>query len=62
MRAADRPRAFAVIGDAVWWVTIVDTTLVRHHPDVYDSVLAGQPAPQRQLVEKTLTGLIAATS
>ena len=26
-RAWDRPRAFAVIGEAVWWVTIVDATL-----------------------------------
>ena len=57
VRAADRPRAFAVIGEAVWWVTIVDATLVRHHPDVYDSVLAGQAPAQRQLVEETLTGL-----
>ena len=55
--AADRPRAFAVIGEAVWWVTIVDATLVRHHPDVYDSVLAGQDPAQCQLVEEILTGL-----
>ena len=57
VRAADRPRAFAVIGEAMWWVTIVNATLVRHHPDVYDSVLAGQAPAQRQLVEETLTGL-----
>jgi hypothetical protein len=57
VRAWDRPRAFAVIGEAVWWVTIVDATLVRHHPDVYDSVIARQPPAQRQLVEGTLTGL-----
>jgi len=57
VRAADRPRAFAVIGEAVWWVTIVDATLVRHHPDVYDSVMTGQTPAQRQLVEATLTGL-----
>ena len=31
--AWDRPRAFAVIGEAVWWATIVDATLVRHHLD-----------------------------
>jgi hypothetical protein len=30
-RVWDRPRAFALIGEAVWWVTIVDATLVRHH-------------------------------
>ena len=42
VRAADQPRAFAVIGEAVWWVTIVNATLVRHHPDAYDDVMAGQ--------------------
>jgi hypothetical protein len=57
VRAWDRPRAFAVIGEAVWWVTIVDATLVRYHPQAYDSVLAGQAPAQRQLTEGTLTGL-----
>ena len=57
VRAADGPRAFAVIGEAVWWVTIVDATLVRHHPDIYDSVMASQAPAQRRLVEGTLTGL-----
>ena len=57
MRAADRPRAFAVISEAVWWVTIVDATLVRHHPDAYDAVLAGQAPAERQLTEGILAGL-----
>lgn len=57
MRAGDRPRAFAVISEAVWWVTIVDATLVRHHPDAYDSVLAGQAPAERQLTEGILAGL-----
>jgi hypothetical protein len=57
MAAADRPRAFALIGEAVWWVTIVDATLVRHHPGAYDAVLAGQTAAERQLIEGTLAGL-----
>jgi hypothetical protein len=57
VRAANQPRAFAVIGEAVWWVTIVDATLVRHHPDEYDAVLAGQPAAERQRIEGTLAGL-----
>ena len=35
------PRAFTVIGEMVWWVTIIDATLVRHHPNAYDRVLAG---------------------
>jgi hypothetical protein len=56
-RARNRPRAFAVISEAVWWVTIVDATLVRHHPDAYDTVMTGQAPAQRQLVEETLAGL-----
>jgi hypothetical protein len=56
-RTADRPRAFAAIAEAVWWITMVDATLVRHHPDAYDSVMTGQNPSQRQLVEETLTGL-----
>jgi hypothetical protein len=57
VRAADRPRAFAAIGEAVWWVTIVDATLVRHHPQAYDSVMASQTAAGRRLIEGTLAGL-----
>ena len=57
VRAWDRPRAFAVIGEAVWWVTIVDGTLVRHHPEAYDEVMGGLDAGQRRLVEGTLAGL-----
>ena len=32
VRAGDRAQAFAVIGEAVWWVTIVDATLVQVLP------------------------------
>ena len=56
-RASDRARAFAVIGEAVWWVTIVDGTLVRYHPDAYDHVLRDQPSSHRKLIEETLAGL-----
>ncbi len=52
-----RPRAFAAITEAVWWVTIVDATLVRHHPDTYDAVLAGRRVAERRLIEGTLAGL-----
>jgi hypothetical protein len=57
VRTRDRARAYAVIGEAVWWVTIVDATLVRHYPEAYDRVLAGQAAVERALVEGTLAGL-----
>ena len=53
----DRSRAFAVIGEAVWLVTIVNATLVRHHPGAYDSVAAGQSPAERRRTEGTLTGL-----
>src|SRR3981081_2585227 len=39
-RTWDRSRALVVIGEAVWWVTIVDARLVRHYLDVYDGVMA----------------------
>lgn len=46
-----------MIAEAVWWVTIVDATLVRHHPDTYDAVMASQAPAERRLVEETLAGL-----
>ncbi len=57
VRAWDRRRAFTVIGEAVWWVTIVDGTLVRYHPETYDRVMASQPPAERGLIEETLAGL-----
>jgi hypothetical protein len=53
----DRPHAFALISEAVWWVTLVDANLVRYHPEVYDLVLASQADQDRLLVEETLGGL-----
>ena len=53
----DRAQAFAVIGEAVWWVTIVDATLVKRYPDEYDSALAAQPTRQRRIIEGTFGGL-----
>ena len=57
VRAWDRPRAFAVIGEMVWWVTIVDATLVRHHQEDYDGVMAGQTPAQRRVIDEILGGL-----
>jgi hypothetical protein len=53
----DRPRAFAVISEAVWWVTIVDGTLVRYHPEAYDRELRSRTEADRGLIEETLAGL-----
>jgi hypothetical protein len=52
-----RRHAYVLISEAVWWVTIVDATLVRYYPDTYHAVLASQPADQRSLIEGTLAGL-----
>ena len=57
VRASDRAQAFAVIGEAVWWVTIVDATLVRYYPDEYDIALGAQPTRQRRIIEGTFGGL-----
>jgi endogenous inhibitor of DNA gyrase (YacG/DUF329 family) len=55
VKAWDGARAITVIGEAVWWVTIVDATMVRYHPDAYDQVLAA--ARDRHVIEQTLAGL-----
>ena len=57
IRSSDQVRAFNAIVEAVWWVTIVDATLLRHHHKAYDRVMADQPAAERTLVEDTLAGL-----
>lgn len=57
LSGADRGRAVAVVSEAVWQVTIVDATLIRYYPDVYDIVLARRPPSQRKLIEGTMAGL-----
>lgn len=57
VRARDRGQAFAVIGEAVWWVTIVDATLFRYYPDDYDAALAGLSEQERKAIETTFAGL-----
>jgi len=53
----DKPQARAAIEEAVWWITMVDATLVRHHPATYDGVMASQAVTERRLIEGTLAGL-----
>jgi hypothetical protein len=53
----DRPRGLAVIGEAVWWTTMVDATLVRHHRNVYETVMAARHPAERRRTETTLAGL-----
>ncbi len=54
--AWDLPRLAAAVGETVWWVTLVDATLVRYHPRDYESALAGKDV-RRQKTEETLEGL-----
>ena len=53
----DRADGLTVISEAVWWVTMVDATLVRYHLDVHNEVLARQAAAQRRMTEDTFAGL-----
>ena len=53
----DQARAFAVISEAVWWVTIVDANLVRYHPDDYDNELEARCDGDRRRIDDTLAGL-----
>lgn len=57
VQARDKLQAFEAIGEAVWWTTMVDATLVRHYPRAYDTVMAAHTPAKRRLVSETLTGL-----
>jgi len=54
--AWDLPHLSETVSDAVWWVTLVDATLVRYHPRNYEGALAGRSARRRE-TEQTLEGL-----
>jgi hypothetical protein len=49
-------RLAAAVAETVWWVTLVDATLVRYHPDAYEDALADKSVRQRE-TEETLEGL-----
>ena len=53
----DRPSGFAMITEAVWWITMVDATLVRYQPDAYGHALASQDPAHRAVTEDTFGGL-----
>jgi hypothetical protein len=54
--AWDLPRLTAAVGETVWWITLVDATLVRYHPLDYESALASK-AVRRRKTEEALEGL-----
>jgi hypothetical protein len=56
-RGWDQPAGLAVITETVWWVTIVDATLVRYHPGAYRQALAAQDPARRKSIEDTFGGL-----
>ena len=56
-RTLDPRHAAVAVSDATWWVTIVDSTLVRYLPGSYDATMDAQPPQQRTEIELTLAGL-----
>jgi hypothetical protein len=52
----DLPRVAAALAETVWWVTLVDATLVRYHLPAYEKALASESVRQRK-TEQTLEGL-----
>jgi hypothetical protein len=43
----DHAQGFALISEAVWWVTLVDATLVRFHHQAYEHAMESQaPEPR----------------
>jgi hypothetical protein len=54
---ADPTAAFMVVTEAVWWVTLVDATLVRYHQAAYGRLLARRDDKERQAIEDTFAGL-----
>jgi hypothetical protein len=54
--AWDLHRVAAAVGETVWWVTLVDATLVRYHPRDYETALASKDVRRRK-TEGTLEGL-----
>jgi hypothetical protein len=56
-QSRDLPQAIAVVSEAVWWVTIVDATMVRYHVAAYDRSLAGLDPDARRVMEGTFGGL-----
>jgi hypothetical protein len=53
----DRPQAYGLITEAVWWITMVDATLVRYHPETYGDALDDRDPAERTTIEETFAGL-----
>jgi predicted nucleic acid-binding Zn ribbon protein len=55
--APDMPQGLAVISEAVWWVTIVDATMIRYHGVIYDRALRLLDPGSRRATEGIFAGL-----
>lgn len=55
--SSDLPRAAAALSEAVWWITLVDATLVRYHPCDYEDTMARFGPGLRRKTEEDLAGL-----
>jgi hypothetical protein len=53
----DHAQGFALISEAVWWVTLVDATLVRYHHQAYERAMESQAPARRGAIEGTFAGL-----
>src|SRR5262252_2435375 len=55
--AGDLPQALGALGEAVWWITMVDATLVRHHLRIYEEAFATSGPAARFRTGQTLAAL-----
>jgi hypothetical protein len=53
----DVPEALALVSESVWWVTMVDATMIRYHEAAYDRVLSGLGQAARRTTEGIFSGL-----
>ncbi|HWG60858.1 MAG TPA: hypothetical protein VG253_04020 [Streptosporangiaceae bacterium] len=53
----DVPEALALVSESVWWVTLVDATMVRYHEAAYDTALISLSQAARRDTEGTFSGL-----
>lgn len=58
-RAGDweESRVAAAVSETVWWITLVDATLVRYHPADYETMMSRLGPGPRRTTERTLEGL-----
>lgn len=53
----DLPGALALVSESVWWVTLVDATMIRYHESAYDLALTELGQTARRTTEGTFSGL-----